>query len=115
MVRLMGPRRLQFAGFLVVAALSRAQSLEHRSVSGTVVDNRGNPLRHAVVQIENTANLQVASYITQDDGRYYFHQLSSDVDYQLIAHYRKYWSKPHMLTRFNTSREPNIDLTIPIE
>ena len=84
-----------------------------RTVSGVVTDRLGNTLRGAVVEIENTRSLAVASYITENDGKYYFHQLSTDVDYTLRARYRTIWSKSKLLNKFNGAAEADIDLEIP--
>jgi hypothetical protein len=86
-----------------------------RGVTGIVTDKRGNALPQAVVQLENRANLSVISYITGSDGRYHFNGLSSDIDYKLRARYRKYWSPPKRLSKFNSSRHPEIEFVIPID
>ena len=83
-----------------------------RTVTGTVTDKLGNALPKAVVEIENTRTMAVASYITEADGHYYFHQLSSDVDYTLRAKYRNLWSKSKLLNKFNTGARITIDLEI---
>jgi hypothetical protein len=86
-----------------------------RAVTGIVTDKRGNALPQSVVQLENTANLSVISYITDKDGRYHFNGLSDEIDYKLRAHYRKYWSPPKKLSKFNSSAHPEIELVIPID
>ncbi len=86
-----------------------------RTVSGIVTDKRGNALPGAVVEIENSRSMAVGSYITQRDGRYFFHQLSTDSDYTLRAHYRKLWSKSRMLNKLSGAVRVTIDLTIPTE
>ncbi len=86
-----------------------------RSVSGTVLDAAGNSLPGTVVQCENTVNLNVQSYITREDGGYSFNQLNPDVDFVLKAHYKRWWSKPVTLSKFNENRHPRIDLIIPVE
>ncbi len=86
-----------------------------RDVTGIVTDARGNPLPKVAVQIENTANLSVRSYITGRDGRFYFNNLSDDVDFTLKAKYRNWWSKPKTLSKFDEKRHPEIDLVVPID
>jgi hypothetical protein len=88
---------------------------ELRSVVGVVTDRKGNALPGAAVQLENTASLLIMSNITGKDGRYQFNQLSGDVDYTLKAKYRNYWSQRKKLSKFNSSKHPEIDLVIPIE
>jgi hypothetical protein len=99
-------------GLLLALALLQSST---RPVTGLVVDKRGNALPGAVVQLENTANLNVRSYITRKDGVYHFEGLNDDVDYTLRAHYRNYWSEEKTLSKFNSSKEPKVNLTIPIE
>lgn len=88
---------------------------EERSVSGSVVDNRGNALRKAVVQLEDALSQSVRSYVTGDDGRYHFTGLNTKIEYTLRAHYRKVWSKPKTLSVFNASRHLQVDLVIAVE
>jgi hypothetical protein len=77
-----------------------------------VADKLGNALPGAVVEIENAKSMAVGSYITQKDGRYYFHQLSTDSDYTLRARYRALWSKPRLLNKFTNGARVVIDLQI---
>jgi len=67
------------------------------------------------VQVENTVTLSIRSYITGKDGRYQFNLLNDDTDYILKAKYRRYWSRPRTLSKFDSSRHPEVDLVIPIE
>ena len=86
-----------------------------RDVSGVVTDLRGNPLPKVAVQIENTNTLRVRSYITGTDGRYHFNDLNDDIDFVLKAHYRRFWSKPKTLSKFNTEPHPMVTLVIPVD
>jgi hypothetical protein len=86
-----------------------------REVSGLVTDKRGNTLPGAAVQLENTRNLVVQSYLTQKNGRYHFENLSDNIDYTLRAKYRNYWSEPKTISRFDASAHPEVNLVIPIE
>jgi hypothetical protein len=86
-----------------------------RPVTGIVTDKRGNTLPGAVVQAENAQTLWIVSYITCKDGRYRFSRLRRDVDYIFRAKYRKYWSEPKTLSKFNESEHPEVDLMILID
>ncbi len=97
------------------AAFAACSAQQIRSVSGTVTDNRGNPLPGAAVQIENSRTLEIASYLTRNDGRYYFHDLSNDIDFTLRARYKRWWSKEKLLNKLNTAKQVTIDLAIPVE
>lgn len=106
---------IRVSALLVLVAPPWVSQGGERSVSGVVMDQRGNVLPKAVVQIENTAFLTVKSYATGNDGRYHFLGLNSNIDYTLRAHYKRHWSKPKTLSKFSSSSHPAIDLAIPIE
>jgi hypothetical protein len=86
-----------------------------RPVTGLVTDKRGNTLPGSVVQLENTSDLTVRSFITGQDGRYHFDGLNDDIDFTLKAKYRAYWSDTKTLSKFNTSPHPEVNLVIPVE
>jgi hypothetical protein len=83
-----------------------------RSVSGTVTDSSGAPLKGAVVQLENTKTLQIRSFIAKDGGEYFFNGLSTDVDYQLSAEMAGHRSGTKVLSSFDSRREAHMDLQI---
>jgi Carboxypeptidase regulatory-like domain len=56
-----------------------------RSVQGVVSRADDQPVAGAVVQLKNTKTLQIRSFITKENGAYYFHELSPDIDYELTA------------------------------
>jgi hypothetical protein len=89
-----------------------AREAPTRTVTGVVTDKFGNALPGAVVEIENARSMAVGSYITQSDGRYFFHQLSTDSDYTLRARYRVLWSKTRLLNKFTKGARVTIDLRI---
>jgi hypothetical protein len=95
--------------FALVGATREAPA---RTVTGTATDNLGNALPGAVVEIESSRSMAVGSYITQKDGRYFFHQLSTDNDYTLRARYRTLWSKPRLLNKLTKGARVTIDLRV---
>jgi hypothetical protein len=99
---------------LLILATAGAQ-FKLRAVSGIVTDMRGNPLPGVAVQLENTRNLSIRSYITDKDGKYCFSDLNDDVDFTLKAKYRNWWSKPKTLSKFSPSIHPEVNLVIPID
>jgi hypothetical protein len=111
----MSKRTVFLSAMLLLAWFPCLPQLELRSVTGVVTDKRGNPLPGAAVQLENTNNLSVRSYMTDKDGRYHFTGLNDDIDYTLKAKYRSYWAKPKTLSKFDSSKNPELDLVIPIE
>src|SRR5215469_1221837 len=56
-----------------------------RSVEGVVSQANDAPAVGAVVQLENTKTQQIRSFITKEDGKYHFYELSTEVDYKLKA------------------------------
>jgi hypothetical protein len=83
-----------------------------RSVQGTVSDAAGNAVDGAVVQLKNTKTLQIRSFITKDQGSYYFHGLSPDVDYELRAEYQGASSPNKTLSAFDSRKQAVINLTL---
>jgi hypothetical protein len=86
---------LVFAGILAAAGFQQGQVQApvtgpagtpiSRSIEGTVLDEHGSPVPQAIVLLKDTKTLQVRSYISQNDGKYHFYGLSSDINYQLRA------------------------------
>jgi hypothetical protein len=83
-----------------------------RSVQGTVEDANGSLVEGAVVQLKNKKSLQVRSFITQKDGAYYFHGLSTDVDYELRAEHKGRSSATRTLSVFDSRRKAIINLKL---
>ena len=106
---------VRLCAMLILVWFPCKSQFEMRSVTGVVTDKRGNALPGAVVQVENTVTLSVMSYVTGKDGRYHFSRLNDDIDFILKARYRKYWSKPKKLSKFNSSPHPEVNLIIPID
>jgi len=100
-------------GFLIVGPVGAQFKL--RALSGLVTDIRGNPLSRVAVELENTRSQSVRSYITGNDGKYYFGNLSDDVDFTVKAKYRSFWSRRKNLSKFNPSIHPEVNLVIPID
>lgn len=66
----------------------------------------------AEVQLKNTKNLQIRSYIAQKDGTYFFHGLSPDVDYEVKAQYQGVWSSTKTVSSFDSRKDVTLDLKI---
>ncbi len=56
-----------------------------RAIQGTVLSESGAPVPGAVVLLKNMKTLQMRSYVAQNDGKYHFYGLSTDMNYQLRA------------------------------
>ena len=81
-----------------------------RSVQGTVTDGKDNPVNGAVVYIKNAKTLQIRSFITKEQGAYYFHSLSPDVDYELHAESNGATSSNKTLSSFDSRKQAIINL-----
>ncbi|MCS7023535.1 MAG: carboxypeptidase-like regulatory domain-containing protein [Bryobacteraceae bacterium] len=83
-----------------------------RSLSGTVKDEKDNPVEGAIVQLKDTKTLQVRSFITKEDGVYHFHGLSTDVDYQVKAEKQGASSGVRTLSVFDSRKSAVIHLKL---
>jgi hypothetical protein len=83
-----------------------------RSVQGFVLDEQEKPAGMAVVQLKNTKTLQVRSYISQEDGRYQFHGLSTNIDYELQAERGDLASAVRRLSVFDTRTKAVLNLKL---
>ena len=83
-----------------------------RNLTGTVQDRQHEPLRGAVVEIENENTKSVISYITDRSGRYSFKRLEGEVDYRVWFTYRGQRSKVRELSQFDDHQNAKIDLVI---
>lgn len=84
-----------------------------RSVQGTVFDANEVTINGAVVQLKNTKTLQIRSFITKENGAYYFHGLSPDVDYELKADNQGVSTPTKTLSSFDSRKEAVLNLKFP--
>src|SRR5258708_925157 len=94
------------------AASKKGEDQNVRSVQGTVTDASENAIDGAVVQLKNTKNLQIRSFIAKEHGAYYFHGLSPDVDYELKADYQGQTSPTKTLSAFDSRKQAVINLKL---
>jgi hypothetical protein len=83
-----------------------------RSVEGVVTGADESPVSGAVVQLENTKTQQVRSYITKEDGKYRFYELSTEVDYRLKADHNGASSGAKTLSSFDGRQKATINLKL---
>jgi hypothetical protein len=83
-----------------------------RSVQGSVSSPTDAPVSGAVVQIKNTKSLEIRSFITKEDGTYYFHGLNPDIDYELKADYQGSSSPTKTLSSFDSRKQAVINLKL---
>ncbi len=115
------------ASFIVTAAIfclsvafsaptlsAQIMDREHRlrNLSGTVTSPSHEPLRGAVVELQEGEGAEVKSYITAEDGRYHFNRLNSEADYRVWVVFRNRHSKNHEISKFDDHLDKVIDFTI---
>ena len=97
---------------LVLAAFTCfAVAQQSRLLYGTVKDGV-EPVRGAVVQLENLQTLEVRSYVTQRDGAYHFTGLNPDTDYQVWARRDDKESSKKMVSKFDSAAKVKVDLAL---
>lgn len=82
-----------------------------RSVKGEVTDESEDPLR-GVVQLKNTRTLDVKSFHLDPRGKYYFHGLDPNVDYQIKAMAQGYKSRTRTISTFDNRMELNYNFRL---
>ncbi len=83
-----------------------------RSIEGTVLDAHGSPVPRAVVLLKDTKTLQVRSYLAQNDGKYHFYGLSSDINYELRAQANGLTSLIRTVSVFESHRLVTLNLKL---
>jgi hypothetical protein len=104
--------------FAVLAAPSlSAQVPEHitRSLSGTITDNHHEPLKGAVVEIQNDDDKSVISFLSDAAGHYEFKRINSSGDFTFWATYRGHRSKTHAISKFNSRLTETVNLEINLD
>ena len=110
-------RRLPALGFLTFLFLWSALGVGQmgtKNLSGTVTDHQHEPLKGAVVQVENDVTMGVVSYITSRDGKYSFKRLDGDTDYRLWVNFRGTQSKVRHLSRFDSNQPKIINFVLDL-
>ena len=83
-----------------------------RTVQGIVTSAEDMPVPGAVVQLKNTKTLQIRSFISQQNGSYFFNGLSTDVDYELKAESQGASSPVKTLSSFDNRKEAVLNLKL---
>ena len=86
-----------------------------RDVQGVVTDASGKPIAGAIVQLKNTKTLQIISFITKEQGDYYFHGLSPDINFELSAEQSGKISATRTLSSFDSRKQSAINLKLDKE
>jgi hypothetical protein len=86
-----------------------------RTVQGLVQGADDMPVVGAVVQLKDMRSLQIRSFVTQDDGKYHFNGLKTEVDYQVKALYNGMSSAPKTVSLFDTRKIATLNLKLEKE
>jgi len=84
-----------------------------RGVKGRVLAPDATGVKQAVVYLKNTKTMQIHSFITKDDGSYYFNELSPDIDYELTGESNGVKTPTRTLSSFDDRKQTVIDLKLP--
>ena len=106
--------RIAILAGLLFCPVAFAQS-STRTITGTVQDRQHEPLRGAIVQVQNEANNSLVTYITERAGHYSFKRLSGETDYHLWATFRGHESRHKELSHFDSKQDKTIVLVIRLE
>lgn len=93
-------------------AAKKDENANIRTVQGVVRNAQDEAVNGAVVQLKNAKTLQIRSFITRDNGAYYFHGLSTDVDYELRADYDGASSGAKTLSSFDSRKTAVMNLKL---
>ena len=83
-----------------------------RLVQGVVRDAADNPVSGAVVQIKNEKTSKVIDFITKDDGKYAFRDLSQDIQYDLLAKRGDIATPTKKLSPYDTRKEVTLNFKL---
>lgn len=83
-----------------------------RAIQGKVVSKEGSPVPGAIVLLKNMKTLQVRSYIAENDGRYHFFGLSTDISFELRAEDNGLTSKTRMVSVFDSHKLITVNLKL---
>jgi len=111
-------RLVAVVGLLALAANSygaspkKGEDQNVRSVQGIVTDADDKPVNGAIVQLKNTKTLQIRSFITKDEGAYFFNGLSPNVDYELKAEHDGVSGPTKTLSSFDSRKKVVLNLKL---
>jgi len=92
--------------------IKKGDDQTNRTVQGIVTSPEDAPVGGAVVQLKNTKTLQIRSFITKEDGSYYFNGLSPDVDFELRAENQGSSSSTKTVSSFDSRKTVTINLKL---
>jgi hypothetical protein len=101
-----------FLCLLAIGAQAQRGQTDARTVSGIVSDPDHEPIRGAVVELENSSTHEVVSFITNADGHFVFHRLDSHADFRIWATFRNQKSAIHNISMFDDHIDKVIGISL---
>jgi hypothetical protein len=101
-----------FLCLLAIGAQAQRGQTDARTVSGIVSDPDHEPIRGAVVELENSSTHEVISFITAADGHYIFHRIDSHTDFRIWATFRNQKSAIHNISMFDDHIDKVIGISL---
>ena len=86
-----------------------------REVQGQVTDADDKPVAGAVVQLKDMHSLQIRSFVTQEEGKYHFSGLKTEIDYQVKALFNGMSSPAKTVSLFDTRKIAVLNLKLEKE
>jgi hypothetical protein len=83
-----------------------------RTIIGTVKDQADNPVPGAIVQLKDLKTSKVVDFATKDDGKFAFHDLRLDVNYELVAKAGDLVAPPKKVTIYDTRNQVILSLKL---
>ncbi len=72
-------------GPLIAQKSKKDEDAGTRTVQGQVTNTEDQPVVGAVVQLKDMHSLEIRSFVTQEEGKYHFSGLKTEIDYQVKA------------------------------
>ncbi len=83
-----------------------------RSIQGAVLTRNGSPVPGAIILLKDTKTLQVRSFIAQNDGKYHFYGLSTDINYEVRAESNGLTSPSKTVSVFDSHKTVSLNLKL---
>jgi hypothetical protein len=83
-----------------------------RTIQGMVKDAADNPVPGAIVQIKDLRTSKIVDFATKDDGKFAFHELRLDVNYELLAKRGDLATPVKKVTPYDTRNEVIINFKL---